>query len=248
MTTNRNRINILGLQLDFAAPDAVCEKIIHLASEQQSAYVCLANVHMTIEAWDDSEFRKMVNAADMVVPDGMPLARIMSRRSGQKQERVAGPDIFPRLLKMAKDKNLSVYFYGGTEELMNHTINKAQALFPELKVAGFRCPPFRQATDQELEVDLSEIRRLGPHLIFVLLGCPKQEKWMAQNSARIPACMIGIGGAVPIFSGEMKRAPSWMQEYSLEWFYRFKQEPMRLFRRYLYTNIKFLWLRLTHRL
>lgn len=197
---------------------------------------------MTIEAYWDPKFAQMVNAADLVTPDGMPLAKAMKLLYGIRQDRVAGMDLLPDLLKKAEEENLGVFFYGGTDEMLQKTQTFVQATYPNLKEQAYYSPPFRALTaEEEIEI-IKRINDSGANLVFVALGCPKQEKWMASMKSRINACMIGIGGALPVMIGIQKRAPRWIQKISLEWFYRLAQEPRRLFKRYFVTNTLFLFL------
>lgn len=197
---------------------------------------------MSIEAHWDATFAAMVNGADLVTPDGMPLAKAMKLLHGIKQDRVAGMDLLPDLLQEAQKQNLIVFFYGGTEAMLDKTMDYVQVHYPQLKNHHYYSPPFRPLTIEEETDIISTINNSGAHLVFVALGCPKQEKWMASMKGKINACMIGIGGALPVMIGMQKRAPLWMQKLSLEWLYRLIQEPKRLFKRYFVTNSLFLWL------
>jgi N-acetylglucosaminyldiphosphoundecaprenol N-acetyl-beta-D-mannosaminyltransferase len=197
---------------------------------------------MTIEAHWDPKFAEMVNDADLVTPDGMPLAKAIKFLHGIKQERVAGMDLLPDLLQEAQKHNLGVFFYGGTEEMLEKTKAYVMINYPKLSHQNYFSPPFRILTsDEEIEI-IDLINKSGTHFVFVALGCPKQEKWMASMKGKINACMIGIGGALPVMVGMQKRAPLWMQKLSLEWFFRLTQEPKRLFKRYFTTNSLFLYL------
>lgn len=233
---------IISLNLTVNSYDNILESIINLGRQKHSSYVCVANVHMCIEAYDDVEFQQVVNSADMVTPDGMPLAKGISWLYGEKQDRVAGMDLLPDLLAASEQEGLKVYFYGGSEATQRATEAFVKKEYPKLDAVGFYSPPFRALSAEEEEEIISNINQVGAQIVFVALGCPKQEKWMAQMKNKVNACMIGIGGALPVLIGEQKRAPQWMQELSLEWFYRFVQEPKRLFKRYAYTNSKFIYL------
>lgn len=234
--------HIISLSITTGSYASFIDRILELAQKKQSSYVCVANVHMTIEAYWDSKFAEMVNKADLVTPDGMPLAKAMKLLYGIQQDRVAGMDLLPDLLKKAEEENLGVFFYGGTDEMLQKTKTFVQATYPTLIQQAYYSPPFRSLTDKEETEVIEMINSTGIHLVFVALGCPKQEKWMASMKGRINACMLGIGGALPVMIGMQKRAPMWMQRLSLEWLYRLFQEPKRLFKRYFVTNSLFLWL------
>ena len=230
---------LLNTLISVGNYDEFIDGIINLSQQKKSSYVCVSNVHMLIEAYRDKDFNKIVNEADIATPDGMPLAKSMKFLYGKKQDRVAGMDIMPSLLKESEAKSLSVYFYGSTEETLELIIAKAKKEYPDLKIAGYYAPPFRTLSDDEKLEIINKINSSNPQFVLVALGCPKQEKWMAENKNKINSCMLGLGGAFSVYAGVQKRAPLWMQNISLEWLYRFGQEPQRLWKRYLVTNSLF---------
>lgn len=236
------RKKLLALQIVSGDYQEFVDHLIHLAKSKISSYTCVANVHMLVEAHKDKDFAEVVNGADIVTPDGMPLAKGLKFIYGEKQDRVAGMDLLPDLLRESEKESLPVYFYGGTQEMLDTTEKFCKENYPELKIAGLHSPPFRALSKAEEEVIVQEINNSGARFVFVALGCPKQEKWMAAMKGRINACMIGIGGALPVMVGMQKRAPFWMQKFSLEWLYRLAQEPRRLFKRYFQTNTLFIYL------
>jgi N-acetylglucosaminyldiphosphoundecaprenol N-acetyl-beta-D-mannosaminyltransferase len=217
------------------------EQLLSLARERKPAIVCVANVHMFVEAQQNKEFLSIINSAEMVTPDGKPLTWALRLLYGIKQERVAGMDLLPDLLQQMEQKDLSVYFYGGSQAMLDSTHSYIQKQYPRLKVAGAYSPPFRALTENEHQGIIHDINNANPHVIFVILGCPKQEKWMASVKGKINTVMIGVGGALPVMIGLQKRAPLWMQNAGLEWFYRLLQEPGRLFKRYAITNSFFIF-------
>jgi N-acetylglucosaminyldiphosphoundecaprenol N-acetyl-beta-D-mannosaminyltransferase len=237
-----NRKRVLALDLTTGAPAVLLERILDLARRRVSAYVCAANVHMAVTASRDPVFARQVNGADLVLADGMPLVQALALLYGCRQERMAGMDLLPRLLAEAERRQLAVYFYGGTEEVLAAMTSHARRDHPQLHIAGACAPPFRPLSPAEDEDFAGRIAASGAHLVLVALGCPRQEAWMAQHKGRIAAVMIGLGAAFPVYSGLMRRAPGWMQRLSLEWLYRLGQEPRRLAGRYLVTNTLFLWL------
>jgi len=236
------RQRLISIDLSLGKYKDFIEEIIRLAKEKVSSYVCVANVHMAVEAHDNPDFQEVVNCADIVTPDGMPLVKALKLLYGIEQERVAGPDLMPDLLKAAEKEGLRVYFYGSTQEVLDAILEKIKREFPNLKVAGVYSPPFRPLSEEELDKIAEEINSVSPNIVFVSLGCPKQEKWMAYMKGKINSVMLGVGAAFPIYAGLQKRAPKVMQKLALEWFYRLLQEPRRLFKRYFYTNTKFLFL------
>lgn len=219
---------------------AFIEQIMTLASQKRGSYVCVANVHMTIEAYRDKAFQAVVDNADIATPDGMPLAKAMRLLYGIAQDRVAGMDLMPDLLREAQKKGMSVYLYGSVDDTLKKIVGIAEKEFPGIDICGYYSPPFRTLEVEEKEQIIDTINAAEPNIIFVALGCPKQEKWMAEHQKLIHSCMIGLGGAFDVYAGNAKRAPSWMQKFSLEWVYRLYQEPRRLFKRYLVTNTLFI--------
>lgn len=242
MQLNQNKIRFIGIDLSLGTYDTFLEGIAKLAASRTSSYVCVANVHMLVEANKSCQISDIVNQADLVTPDGMPLAKGLQILYGIRQDRVAGMDLLPSLLKVADETSIPVFFYGGTDEMLQRTKEYCNQRFSNLQLVGLVSPPFRELSFKEEEQVVKQINSSGARFVFVALGCPKQEKWMASMKGRINACMIGIGGALPVMVGLQSRAPEWMQKTSLEWLYRLIQEPRRLFRRYLITNSIFVLL------
>lgn len=236
------RLQLLSLEMNTGPYQNFVDEICLLAQIPLSSYVCVANAHMVVEAHRSPAFAQVVNNANLVTPDGMPLCKSIHLLYGQKQDRVAGMDLLPDLLVKAEQKHLSVFFYGGSRQMMEQTAAYISKHYPALKLAGLYSPPYRELTPDEEDAAVNMINNSGASLVFVALGCPKQEKWMAAMQGRVQSCMVGIGGALPVMLGLQKRAPKWMQRASLEWLYRLSQEPRRLFKRYAITNNIFLWM------
>lgn len=218
--------------------------IFWLTENKASSYVCFANAHMLVEAYRDKEFNELLNNADVATPDGGPLSKLMKLMYGQEQDRVAGMDVLPRLLQEAALRGKSVYFYGSTDQVLEAVVAKAKHDLPDLKIAGYYSPPFRKLTDMEDAAITDMINEANPDLVFVALGCPKQERWMADHKDKVKACMLGVGQAYMTYANLEKRLPKWARDLSLEWTYRLWQEPRRLWKRYLYTNSMFVLLTL----
>ncbi|HSU27406.1 MAG TPA: WecB/TagA/CpsF family glycosyltransferase [Chitinophagaceae bacterium] len=216
-------------------------RLIEMSGER-STYTCVANVHMLVEAHKDKAFSAIVNNAELVTPDGMPLVWGLKLLHRLKQERVAGSDLLPDLLREAELHSIPVYFYGGTEAMISKIETALQPKYPALKIAGLYSPPFRPLTGEEEQAVIERINGSGAKIVFVVLGCPKQEKWMSSMKGKINAAMIGVGAALPVMIGLQARAPKWMQKAGLEWFFRLCQEPRRLIKRYTITNTLFLFL------
>lgn len=234
------RPSILGIQVDPAGYPEVTECIASWASAGESRYVCVANVHMVMEAHKDPVFREIVNAADLIVPDGMPLVWMLRRMGFSGQGRVAGPDLTLCLAREAERRNLPVGFYGSTRKTLERLVDHFSQRFPHLPVRYAFSPPFRPLTPEEDEGIIEDIQTSGVRLLFVGLGCPKQERWMAQHKGRVPAVMLGVGAAFDFHAGTLRRAPRWMQDSGLEWLHRLCSEPKRLWKRYLVNNTLFI--------
>lgn len=239
------RLNILGLQVTHICFSEALGYVKELAYRHTPSYVCFANSHMVIEGHRDSKFAKQVNAATLVLADGMPVARSCFFLFEKKQERIAGMDFMPRLLASLNkepEKKYRVFFYGSTPQVLNALKERIENKYRNVIVAGAESPPFRSMNQNECEAYVDTINLADPHIVFVSLGCPKQEKWMATHYKKINAVLLGVGGAFLTTAELQKRAPGWMQKTSLEWLFRFVQEPRRLFKRYLITNSIFLFL------
>ena len=232
---------LLNLDIMLGDYDEFMAEIMGLAHFNGRGYVCLVNVHMFIEAQMSQHFLHVVNTATIATPDGMPIAWALKFLYGIKQPRVAGMDLLPDLLARAEASGTPVFFYGSTDKMLTATRTHLNSAYPKLQVAGAVSPPFRPLTAEEDEAYVQTINRSGAKLIFVVLGCPKQENWMNRMTGRINGVLIGVGGALPVLVGEAKRAPQWMQDTSLEWLFRLTQEPKRLWKRYLVTNSMFIW-------
>ncbi|MEJ0032558.1 MAG: WecB/TagA/CpsF family glycosyltransferase [Bacteroidota bacterium] len=243
-----DRRPIFGSVITLGSYNTFLDKIIDLAGQKIPSYVCFANVHMVVEASRDHNFMRVVNQATIVAPDGKPLSVFLKMFHNIKQDRVCGMDLLPDLMRRAEESGRSVYFYGGEQHCLDKIEAKAKKQFPNLKVAGLYSPPFRALTEEEKTEDIARIRDSGADLVFVSLGCPRQEKWMAENVKKLNACFLGLGQAFTVYAELEKRLPKWMRALALEWVYRLVQEPKRLWRRYLFTNAEFLRLTMKHAL
>lgn len=231
---------VVSLLLNSLGYGEALTRIIELSVRRQPSYICFANVHMTVEAHWSKDFAKVVNSASLVLADGVPIAKAIRWLYGDHQERIAGMDAMPDLMKLAEENNLKVFFFGSTEEYLKGVKNRSKMDYPSLRIVGMLSPPFGMPLNNENYIN--QINDSGANMIFVALGCPKQEKWMAENSHRINAPLLGVGGALSVYAGFSKRAPYWMQKFSLEWFYRLIQEPGRMWKRYMVTNTLFMYL------
>jgi len=231
---------VLSLNISLQTYTGALNTIISLGQSKKPAYVCFANVHMVIEAYQNKMYSENVNAANLVCADGMPLVKTIDSFYGIKTERVAGMDVFPELLKLAELSTLKIFLFGTTDELLKKIKDKAKEQFPKLDIVGAYSPSFDKNINDASYIEM--INQSGANLVFVALGCPKQELWMAKHSHSINATLLGVGGAFPIYADTVKRAPEVMRNMGLEWLYRLCQEPKRLFKRYFKTNTLYLYL------
>lgn len=232
----RSGAYVLDTFIDATSWNDAVGRIADWGAEHQSRYVTLCNVHSVVTGSQDAQFADVINGADMALPDGAPIAWSLRKEGFAKQERISGPDLMLRVLAEAERRGQSVYFYGSVDDTLSKLRGRMLARFPKLKIAGMASPPFRKLTDQENADYAQAINQSGAQVVFVGLGCPKQETWMAEHRGTVKAVMVGVGAAFDYHAGTLRRAPVWMQERGLEWLYRFVCEPRRLARRYLETN------------
>lgn len=234
--------NVIGFPITAESFDTQIDTMLGWARQRLSKAVCVANVHMLIEAKCSARFARVLHRADMLTPDGMPLVWVTSHLRKRQQDRVAGMDILLSLCKRAAHEHVSVFFLGSTPEVLWSMEQRLKMEFPNLKIAGMESPPFRPLTPQEDKALVDRLNNSGAGLVLVSLGCPKQEWWVYEHKHRVNAVMVGLGGVFPIFAGEKKWAPIWVQKNGLEWLYRLVQEPRRLWKRYAKTVPLFLLL------
>lgn len=227
------------MRVDGTSYTTASEQIVAWAKEQVARYVCVANVHMTMVAFDDDGFRRTVNSADLVTPDGMPLVWMLKRLGVAAATRVYGPTLTLHVCEAAARQNVPIGLYGGTPASLAAMQQVMAERYPSLRIAYAYAPPFRPLTQAEDDAVVKEILTSGTRVLFVGLGCPKQERWMAQHVERLPLVQLGVGAAFDFHSGRVRQAPAWLQDRGLEWAFRLAMEPRRLWRRYLYTNPRF---------
>ncbi len=233
---------VTGFQVSVLSFDEQVNCIMQWAQARLSKVVCVSNVHMLMEGHWQPEFAKVLQRADMLTPDGMPLVWMTSLMKGRSQDRVAGMDLMLGLCEKAQAQRTSIFLLGSTPDMLSRISSQILQDYPQIKIAGLVSPPFRTLTDDEDRAIVSEINASGAGLVFVSLGCPKQEKWMDAHRGRVRATMVGLGGAFSVYVGEMRWAPAVVRKYGMEWCYRLVQEPKRLWRRYASTIPPFMWL------
>ncbi len=247
--------NILGVNIAVTNIRSLIRQFVTHLNENRGNYICVSNVHTTVMAHDNPEYRKIQNGGLMAIPDGKPLVFVSHLKGYKQAQRCAGPDLMPALLAYSVQNTNHFgechkyrhFFYGSTQETIDLLEKKLRKEFPGLEIAGMISPPFRELTPEEDAEMIRKINEAKPDFVWVGLGAPKQEKWMYDHKGKINALMIGVGAAFDFGAGTAKRAPRWMQEAYLEWLYRLMQNPKRLFHRYFTTNVRFVFLNMFHR-
>jgi N-acetylglucosaminyldiphosphoundecaprenol N-acetyl-beta-D-mannosaminyltransferase len=232
---------ILGMRIDATTYDETAAAVADMAASRDGGMVCVATVHMVMESFDDPGFRRIVNAADRVTPDGMPLVAALRMLGIPQAERVYGPTLTPIVCERAARLGLKVGFYGGSETAVAAILRNLSQRFPELRVPFAMSPPYRALSEAEDAAVVDAIRAAEVDVLFVGLGCPKQERWMAAHRDALRCVMLGVGAAFDFLAGTKAQAPAFLQRAGLEWLFRLAVEPRRLWRRYLIGNPRFLY-------
>lgn len=239
---NQKRTRVVSLLPNVCSHESVIETVAELVKRGNGGYICFSTVHMVMESYDHGEYGAKVNGADFIVTDGMPLVW-MQRLQGEKEaERVRANDLMIMLCEYAAHNNLKVGFYGGKQEVIDLILERAARELPQLQIAYACSPPFRPLTETEDAAIIREIESSGAQILFMGLGCPKQENWMAAHKNGLSAVMLGVGASFDFYAGNIRESPEWMGKLGLEWLFRLTQEPKRLWRRYLILNPRFMWL------
>lgn len=239
--TDKKYCKILETNINVTNMQDTLEYLSDNLEELRGEYICVSNVHTTVMAYRDEEYRNVQNSAAMALPDGKPLSIVSKRRGFIEARRVPGPDLMPKVFELSNEKGYRHYFYGSTEETLEKLRIQLNKKYPYLQIAGMYSPPFRPLTDEEDNAVIEKINATKPDFIWVALGAPKQENWMYEHRGKINGIMLGVGAAFDFEAGTVKRAPRWMQEMCLEWLYRIMQDPKRLIPRYFDTNFSFMW-------
>lgn len=234
-------VNILGV--DIAAIDM--EWLLQFTQQNiknlSGDYMTAANVHTTVIASEDEEYRAIQNGAILAMPDGGPLSSIGRKRGAENMARTTGPSYMGKIFSISVQYGYRHFFYGSTETTLERMYANIIQNYPGISIVGMYSPPFRSLSKNEDCQIVNLINEVSPDFIWVGLGAPKQEKWMATHKGKVNGLMVGVGAGFDFFAGNIERAPEWMQKTNLEWVYRLIQDPKRLFKRYMVTNIKFIW-------
>jgi N-acetylglucosaminyldiphosphoundecaprenol N-acetyl-beta-D-mannosaminyltransferase len=230
---------VLGTRVDATSYEDASQRVARWAHDGRSAYVCVATVHMTMEAFDSSAFQRVVNGADLITPDGRPLVWALRSLGVRDATQVRGTDLTTHVVERAAREGIPIGLYGGTPDLLETFVRILKRRYPGVRVVCQIAPPFRPLTPEEDETVTREILSSGARILFVGIGCPKQERWMETHKERIPAVMLGVGAAFDFHTGRVRQAPGWMQVAGLEWLFRLLMDPKRLWKRYAKHNPRF---------
>ena len=233
--------NIMGVDIAAIDMEWLVDYLNRNVKSLSGDYICVSNVHTTVTAYEDQEYCKVQNGGIMAIPDGGPLSSVGQKRGFKNMKRTTGPSLMGEIFKISATEGYRHYFYGSTDETLEKLYSVLTESYPGIQIAGMYSPPFRPMTEDEDKAIVDRINETKPDFVWVGLGAPKQEKWMAAHQGRINGLMIGVGAGFDYHAGNIDRAPEWMQKSNLEWVYRLLQDPRRLFGRYWHTNTKFIW-------
>ena len=233
--------NIMGVNIAAINMEWLVDYLEKNISEIKGDYICVSNVHTTVTSYEDAAYCAIQNGGLMAIPDGGPLSTVGQKRGHKNMERTTGPSLMGEIFEISAKKGYRHYFYGSKEETLELLYQKLTSNYPRIQIAGMYSPPFRPLTEEEDKAIIERINETKPDFVWVGLGAPKQEKWMAAHQGKIDGLMLGVGAGFDYYAENIKRAPMWMQKHNLEWVYRLVQDPKRLFKRYWSTNTKFIW-------
>lgn len=233
--------NILGVNIAAIDMDWLVSFLVINIKELKANYICVSNVHTTVTAFEDQEYCKIQNGGIMAIPDGGPLSAVGQKRGFKNMKRTTGPSLMGEVFKISAERGYRHYFYGSTRDTLDKLQTALIESYPGIQIVGMYSPPFRPLTEAEDKKVIEQINESKPDFVWVGLGAPKQERWMAAHQGKVNGLMIGVGAGFDYYAGNIERAPEWMQKSNLEWFFRLLQDPKRLFSRYLHTNTKFIW-------
>jgi exopolysaccharide biosynthesis WecB/TagA/CpsF family protein len=235
------KYDVLGVNVSATSYADATRAIIEAAQARVPAVVSLHAVHAVVTASGDEQLRDKVNQFELIGPDGQPVRWALNLLYGAKlKERVYGPHLTLWLCEAAAREGVGVFLYGGAnDQVLDKLEHNLCEKYPGLQIVGRYCPPFRPLTDEEDAAVVQQINESGAGLVFIGLGCPKQDHWAADHRDRIHAVQVCVGAAFDFHAGSKRMAPAWMQRRGLEWLFRLCEEPKRLWKRYLVTNTVF---------
>jgi len=251
-TTKANDLSVfpvLGVNISAVNLDLAAQRIDDWIKARKSVYVCVAPVSTVIDCQDDPDYKNIINAADMVTPDGMPLVWLAKKGGYNQVDRTYGPDLMQLICKQGEERGYKHFFYGGSRETARSLTTALKGKFPRISITGEYTPGLLAVKQKETDLVIEQINQSGADILWVGLGSPKQDFWMDlhRHEIQVPV-MIGAGAAFDFLSGTKPQAPRWMQRSGLEWIFRLCCEPRRLWKRYLIGNSRFIFLLLTRKL
>ena len=239
LAIRKKKYNLFGVMFSVCKTEEAVLHVIRHIKELSGKYICFSNVHTSVMARESKEYRKVLNGAAFVFPDGNPIVTRQQSRGFVGAERVAGPDFMDHMFRDTKDGKITHYFYGASQTTLDALKEKLEKKYPGIVIKGMYSPPFRDLTDEEKEADIKRINDAEADIVWIGLGAPKQENWMASHKDKIHGVMMGVGAGFDFHAGTIKRAPIWVQKIGFEWLYRLFQDPGRLIKRYAITNVKY---------
>ncbi len=235
------KVDVLKMSVSLTSLNKAVKQVTDWAQRNESRYLCAANVHMCMEVFDKPRFADTVNGADLTVADGMPIYWAQKLMGYEDANQIRGEDLTVGVCQAAEDKGLRVGFYGSTQETLSNIKNRLHSLYPLLDVCFMYAPPFGALSEKEMNAAVAEINASKVQILFVGLGCPKQETWMAENKNKVSCVMLGVGAAFDFISLRGRQAPGFLKVTGLEWLFRLISEPRRLWKRYLKHNPRFVY-------
>ena len=233
--------DVLGIPISVVTPEIVAEKIKKWSKDKVGRFICVRDVPSLMAMIEKPELVDLHQEAAMITPDGMPLA-LIGKLKGLPVERTSGADFMDLVCRQSPKSGLKHYFYGGKEGIAKKLTEILQEKYPNIKIVGYECPPFRPMTLKEDKAAIERIKTSGADVVWVGISSPKQDVWMRDHYKLLPQTLIGVGAAFDFHTGAVKRAPKWMQKSGLEWLHRLISEPKRLWRRYLILAPRFIFL------
>ena len=233
-TTTQDRVDVLGIHVSVTDMEHTVGTFARWIDRGERQLVCVSDMNALLHARADDRLTELYNTSGMTLPDGMPLVWAGKKAGFERMDRVCGPDLLERVMAEAAERGWTQYFFGGADGVPEQLRETFTERHPELRVVGAYSPPYRALSEAEDAEIVNRMNEASPDIIWIGLGAPKQERWMAEHRDRLGAAiLIGVGAAFDFHTGRLDRAPVWMQKSGLEWSYRLYKEPRRLWRRYV---------------
>lgn len=237
------KYNVLGVDISKTNIEDSISFFLSNIQNAKNKYICCVNVHTVITAYENNDYKEVLNNSFITLPDGGPIANEAKKKNIKGVSKVSGVDFFEGVLFATQSSNIRHFFYGNTKDNLEKLINKIKLNYPTIKICGYEPSLFKELTCEEIKELKKEIVRSQADIVWVALGAPKQEIFCSNTCKDTNACFVAVGGAFNVVAGITPRAPKWMRNHSLEWLFRLVKEPKRLFKRYLVTNTKYMFYR-----